>query len=61
MPVNGQPSARALELQKYMSSLGYVAYSFDLAGNDLKTGILGSFKVEHANVLFKHKDEHEPA
>jgi hypothetical protein len=55
MPVNGQPSQRAFDLQKYMASLNYDAYNFDLIDGSLKVGLLGSFPVTHANIMFKYR------
>ena len=53
MPINGKPSERAIQLQNYMATIGYIAYNFDLVDGNLKIETLGSFSVEHANVLFK--------
>lgn len=57
MPDTKTPTDRSLELVAYMKSLDYLAYNFDLINNNLKIERLGSFTVNHANILFKHKTQ----
>ncbi len=57
MPEDGKPSARALELEKLMGQFGYLAYNFELDGEQFKVVKLGSLPASHANILFVHESK----